>query len=411
MPRLRPTFVSLAVAFGLVSHRSFGVQADSKQAGLAIEEIHKVQLYGANATKVDLDGWFQAKGCLAGYCVYHNRWYGNGGLSLITDEDNYQKARKHLANPGPAEIETPSYKTEELPGGEIAYIANTTVRRAARLVDFYPVLIVNRRVFDELPEEEHTQLLKLALELLPEETQQRFYRQNSKSAKDRSIKGTLFTQPFNMDLGMSGHPPESNHHHVNYPDVAGLEHDCRPNSAYYIDPGMRFHATAARKIEPGERISISLVMQLLPRADRQRLIKKLRGHECTCKACTGGGDIAEVNKADARLEGIESIQKKLVDYESTDVTPAMIARYVDLYKQDRLESKIADAYWHAALNYNFLGELKLATQHCNRAVQAAIVEGGDIDNNDVIERRIMLKDPTGHYSYKYKIKKQQGTKG
>src|SRR3569833_4639029 len=156
MPRLRPPFVSLAVAFGLVSQRSFGVQADSKQAGLAIVEIHMVQLYGANATKVDLDGRFQAKGCLAGYCVYHYRWYGNGGLTLITDEDNYQKARKHLANPGPAEIETTSYKTQELPGGENSYIANTTVRRAARLVDFYPVLIVNRRVVDELPEEEHT---------------------------------------------------------------------------------------------------------------------------------------------------------------------------------------------------------------------------------------------------------------
>ena len=83
----------------------------------------------------------------------------------------------------------------------------------------------------------------------------------------------------------------------------------------------------------------------------------------------------------------------------------MIARYIKLYKEEHLETRLADAYELAAVNYNYLGYSKEAEKYATLAAQAGSIEGG-ANSNNVIAMRIMAKDPVGHYSYKMKLKKQ-----
>jgi hypothetical protein len=94
----------------------------------------------------------------------------------------------------------------------------------------------------------------------------------------------------------------------------------------------------------------------------------------------------------------------LADHESTGVTKAMIDRYIKLYKEERLETRLADAYELVATNYNYLGYSKEAAKYATLSAQAGTIEGGSEANN-VIAMRILAKDPEGHYSYRMKVKK------
>ena len=63
------------------------------------------------------------------------------------------------------------------------------------------------------------------------------------------------------------------------------------------------------------------------------------------------------------------------------------------YRRDRRPQPVADRAW--ALIWRRL------IRGCHAATSGLELQGGD-DNNHIVEMQIMLKDPKGHYSYKYR---------
>ncbi len=289
--------------------------------------------------------------------------------------------------------------------------AKAAIRRGALVFSATPVLLVNKKLFDEdkdkdaaVPAAEQSRLLAMAMEALPAATRRGFGDVGDGSDGSRTIKQLLHSQPFHLQPGRlapRGLPGARR--------GLGLAQARLPAQRRRL-LRQRARAARARHAQDGARRDADHLQRaaavLARRAPKglRKLHTDAGGYsKCSCRHCTGGGDLLELNKADARLESIAALDKHLKDAESPDVTPAMIERYLGLFRDDRLDSQLSGAYWLAALNYNYLGDVAAATRYATRAIQAAITEGGDEDNNDVVERRIMLADPKGHYSYRFKI--------
>jgi len=386
------------------------------------ESIEGLGNFASNLTAGWLGGvgWYEPKLCSKGYCVFANRGIANGrGMAMVTTSTHMQKIRRLepvLAQPGTnGHFDTskpPPYEEKDIPGRGIVLVANQTLKRGDRLMAWSPVLIVHKNFYEEVPPDDQTSLLAAAVALLPDATRAKFTRQvrTANAIKSRDIRDIVRKHSFEVNLGYRFAPGESDNekHSVAYPEVTSLLHDCRPNLSYHIGGVYVHHTTVARKILPGEELTMSYVSPFGSRAERQHWVHEWKGTGCTCMQCHGGatGDLGAIAKSDARLQEIQDIEKLLKEHTSRGVTTEMIARLVELYKEERLHYRLADMYELVAINYNNLGYAKRAKKYALLSAQAGAVERGP-DANDIIALRILADDPEGHYSYRMRLPKSK----
>ncbi|KAH8896472.1 hypothetical protein GQ53DRAFT_743620 [Thozetella sp. PMI_491] len=383
--------------------------AGGKKDGLASESLEDTQFVG-NLTE-EKGGWVDPGVCAGDYCIYSNRYIAGGrGVSIVTNSKN--KAQMSRTEGWLKQAESnwmprePPFELKELEDGTKAFVANTTIKRGTPLMGFTPILIVHKEFFEDVKKAaDQDRVLSAAVKLLPWATRQKFAAQKVAKSTGHKVKDAIMSLPFETDLGYATMATEESteKHFLLYPETAGLRHDCRPNTAYYIDGFLAHRTVAARKIEPGERLTISLTDFFSGRAARRAQHKRLYGHECECQQCRAGGDLQELKKSDDRLKQIMDIETELKDHTSTHVTAEMIERLIKLYKDDRLQAKLSGAYQLAALNYNYIGKHKDAVRYANLANQAAIIEQGP-ESVDALTMRILANDPQGHYSWNQKDK-------
>ncbi|EFX05802.1 set domain containing protein [Grosmannia clavigera kw1407] len=92
-----------------------------------------------------------------------------------------------------------------------------------------------------------------------------------------------------------------------FPNVAKINHDCRPNlSADIFGETMTMVVWANRDIEEGEELTISYLNDLLPSDRRSKVIKRRWDFQCQCDLCTGKADGA-LEASDKRLQHIPSL--------------------------------------------------------------------------------------------------------
>ncbi|KAK4150201.1 hypothetical protein C8A00DRAFT_37206 [Chaetomidium leptoderma] len=425
---------------GLLAPLAVADKADPPPAGsadgLAYEAIQKVQIYTDNATAPagqtpPVEGWWDSKICSGTFCVYTNRRLAKGrGLVAVTKAEEAQKLERiedHLdrgENKYLTDDPLPFTQTEVLSKGP-GLTATKPIRRGKQLMVWSPVLLVHKSLFDQVPKKkERTRLLEAAISFLPDETRTKFNTQRggdtTNPRRRRSIEQIVLAHPFEIDLGYANHKPDENSHskhYVNYPEAAQFQHDCRPNVATHKDNAFALRATVARRVQPGEELTISYVDPFWPRDDRAAWVKRHRGDGnngdddveggCPCKACTPPGGLKgeAAVEGEKRLKEILAIRAELRNHDSTKVDFKMIERFLKLYQEERLHIKLADAYELAATNFNYLGDDKRAQKYADLAVQAGIVEGG-VESNDVVAMRVMAKDVKGHYSYRYTLKRR-----
>ncbi|KAL2113915.1 hypothetical protein VUR80DRAFT_1768 [Thermomyces stellatus] len=354
-------------------------------------------------------GWYESEQCVSGYCIYANPTAAGGsGVVTITSSSSFEKMKvmeRGIGAPDRSEIpDPPPYEIKEVPGKGKVLVATETIKRGTRLLSNEPALIVHRGFFNETFPEKQEPLLEAAVKLLPVETQKRIYGQIDPANNILTLKDVVNRRPFEANLGLTwvgrqGYEEEK--HLINFPGAEPLQHDCRPNAAFHIDMPLVHEVTAVRKIEPGEEISISYFNPFLPTADRQNNVRHWLGKPCACDACTKGGNLEQVLASDRRLEEIRDIQNKLRDWDAR-VTTGMLARLIELYQEERLESRLADMYGQVAINYNSLGYQKRAIKYAEKAVQAGIIESGK-GSNDVIAMRILAKNTLEHYSWRKRL--------
>lgn len=357
-----------------------------------------------------LGGWYDPKICSGEYCVFANRDLANGrGMSVITTAHNLQKIRRTQHRLEEQDInksaqEPPPYEVKNVEGKGLRLVATRTIKRGEHLMTWSPVLLVRKTFFEDVPAKEQHHLLAAAVRLLPEKTQKQFQGQLfvANAGSSRVLKDIILRHSFETDIGWAAQGRDE-YHYASYPEATVFHHDCRPNVVFYIDGAHLHHTNVARKVQPGEELTITYINNpLQSRRERQKMVKKWTGSECSCSLCSAQKDV--IRASEDRLKEIRRLQTKLADHESTGVTKAMIDRYIKLYKEERLETRLADAYELVATNYNYLGYSKEAAKYATLSAQAGTIEGGSEANN-VIAMRILAKDPEGHYSYRMKVKK------
>ncbi len=295
----------LLPVFALVA----AVRAGTPQehADLASQEIKLTDQYGDNLTAtadVPSKGWYNPKICFEDYCVFANREVAGGrGIAIVTVEDEMENLRslaEHMPQPGSSPPPWPFSAKGEEPGRPAAYVADEALRRGRELIRATPVLIVNQAFFNDTPLREHTRLLEAAVRLLPDATRELFDRQRSQGGRTRNITEIVRAHPFVGSPQTAAHYMSSEPHYFHYPEVGPFTHNCRPNVANFLDRNFVFRSAVARRVQPGDALTISHIYPLKTRAERQEMAGGLWGRPCSCDKCTGGGDLSAISKSDDR---------------------------------------------------------------------------------------------------------------
>ena len=162
---------------------------------------------------------------------------------------------------------------------------------------------------------------------------------------------------------------------------------------------MLHHTHAVRDIAAGEELTISYLDSFSTQAERKSRARGSWGFDCSCSQCRLPKKLSDAS--DAILAEIRQIEGQLEDL-NKKVTSGLIEKLVKLYKKERLESKISNAYTLAALNYNLLGMAKQATKYAALAAEAALLERGP-RSADVETMRELLKSPKQHWSWRGRL--------
>lgn len=342
--------------------------------------------------------WEATGQCSGTHCIFKNLGFANGrGMVAITTAQNIKKlkALEKKSAKASAEEQQQPFTIAEVPGKGLGLISNGSLHRGDPVMRKTPAILVHRAFFEQTPPEIQSPLLKKAVSLLPPALRDAFLAQMSHFPGDRFLS-ILATNSFQMDLG-----GRDGHHYGNFPEVSRFNHDCRPNVAFRIDQATLTHVTTAvRDIKPGEELSISYLDSLEPRAKRQERAKVAWGFECTCSQCSLPEK--EVKKSDKRLEEIRGIEGKLGDLSSRGVSKKMLQRLVKLYEEERLQANLGGMYTLVAMNYNMLGDAKMAGKYAKLAVEAVEIENG-VGQPDGEAMRDLGRDPKGHFTWRGRV--------
>lgn len=164
---------------------------------------------------------------------------------------------------------------------------------------------------------------------------------------------------------------------------------------------------------PDRYISVSpstcdLVVQILmtapspvqTRETRQTQLQSNWGFTCTCKHCTGEED--EVRESDERITQIHSLWKELDDYTSASTaTPTKAEDLVSLYETEGLKTRIHEAYYRAAIEYNGVGDSNKAARYAMLSILRGQMMAG-FDRPFVEKMKELIKDPEKHWSWKFR---------
>ncbi|KAI3332194.1 SET domain-containing protein [Xylariaceae sp. AK1471] len=338
--------------------------------------------------------WITSPNCLGEYCVYTNNDFFGKGISLVTTAPNHHRVTQIQIPEAASKSDSEKTRVVEIQGKGKGLVATRTIRRGERIMAARPALLVHRNAFSELQLEEIYYLMDLAVNSLTTPRKESYLAQAG-TMGGHKITDILFTNSFQISLGND----DDGFHYGNFPDVSLLNHDCRPNLAFYIDQNMTHCTHAVRDIKPGEELTISYIDALQVRSVRQERTRNSLGFSCGCSHCSLSSK--ESGASDARLLSISRIESELSNFKSQISSPAMVEEYVALYKKERLESKMAGAYTLAALNYNLFGKAAMAKKYARLSVEAGLLESGR-DAPDVQAMRVLEDDLKAHWSWNMK---------
>ncbi|RYC60078.1 hypothetical protein CHU98_g6128 [Xylaria longipes] len=321
--------------------------------------------------------WNTLPDCFSEYCVYTNNNFFGKGISLITTALNHARVAQIQVPETVLKSDYEKARIVEVPGKGKGLIATRTIRRGERIMAARPALLVHRDAFRELRLEDMYYLMDMAIDKLPKPRRESYLAQAG-TMGGHKLTDILFTNSFQILVGDS----DEGFHYGNFPEVSLLNHDCRP-----------------KDIGPGEELTVSYIDALQVRSVRRERTRNSLGFSCSCSHCTLSKK--ESAASDSRLLTISQMESELSDFNSKITSPAMIEEYVALYKEERLEFKIAGAYTLAALNYNLFGKAGMAKKHARLSIEAGLLEGGP-DAADVRQMKILADNPKSHWSWNMK---------
>lgn len=166
---------------------------------------------------------------------------------------------------------------------------------------------------------------------------------------------------------------------------------------------MTHYTFAARDIYPGTQLTISYLDEFRVRSVRKSRALRSWGFSCDCHQCTLPDNLAE--ESDQRLLRIWEIEQELGDVASGNPLSdgkETIEKLMQLYRKERLQHRMADAFTLAALNYNGLGMKEEAKRYGQQSLEANFRENGP-NAPDVAAMKDLMANFEGHWSWMKRV--------
>ncbi|KAH8591234.1 hypothetical protein B0O99DRAFT_632945 [Bisporella sp. PMI_857] len=318
------------------------------------------------------------------FCTYSSpKFANNRGLSVLTKPEIANKISKYKSVQRPSTRDPfrafpPPFEIKELPGRGLGVIANRTIERGERLFAHAVMGIFHNDAFlaeHEPSYREHEDLFHDAIDQLPLDSNELFWDLTSheETLGINRVIGRLNTNTFAANFGGEGHS-------VIVPETARMNHDCRPNTMYYMNHKSLVHYThASRQIHAGEEITITYIDPLQTYKERQDAIERSWGFKCTCSHCSMPRAFRK--ESDARIKLILSLNKEFeniikADFEIEDML-GKAELLVSLYEQERLTGSMEDPYRIATLAYAKAGHSSEAVKWTMKATEAYLISEGN----------------------------------
>jgi hypothetical protein len=341
------------------------------------------------------------------YCVFSDQNFASGrGIFVVTTQTFAHAMREKDAFKRPESLsrmnhyESPPFYQHEFPGKGRGLVANKTLQRGDQIFASTPILITDPDLY-KLAESERLALIHRGVSTLPPNSQARFWELMGRTDGDLDdIDDRITTNNFEVTIDAISQS-------ALFPEIAMLNHDCRPNAAYFFDEQTMTHFVhAIRPIQPGEEITITYTNNELERATRVRRLEKNWGFKCACSSCTAHPNI--VQESDSRLQQIAALQETLNDWTTNSgATPAIADLLVSLCKQERLDASLATAYQHAAEVYSSFGMKWEAVRYARLSGEMSMLDKGFSDR-DVKDMKRMAENPEMTWSWKKRVGVKSG---
>ncbi|KAK3504739.1 hypothetical protein B0T13DRAFT_532472 [Neurospora crassa] len=384
------------------------------------------------------------------FCVFTSTSYANDeGISFITTAQRAAYLTSLLSFTPHSNITSSpeKYTISSIPGKGLGLIASTRIPRGSVILSSHPTLLIDYRVFDELPRIDYISLQAAAISSLPPAHRSAFFNLSTQS-NNASVTGGLsrialtdtiittnaFDIPAPPPRPWPPSPPSSPPHDQTDPNdalwytvfassISRHNHDCRPNADFRFDwnsnkggPGLVQVITAVKDILPGEEITISYINPLGSRKARQKLLSTAWGFECSCELCSRSG--GRVEEADRRVRLIRKVRRLLKEGqeggsnagreeegegwkmgsreqgEGDDRTKAAES-LVSLYEMEGLWGMVHEAYALAAREYSKAGETWMVMKWAALAVEFGTMVLGEGDEA-LREMKGLARNPWGH---------------
>ncbi|OAQ87666.1 SET domain-containingprotein [Purpureocillium lilacinum] len=268
------------------------------------------------------------------FCLYSSHSFASGrGISILTTPDRIESIMQLPAfaqsnySHGPGTPASPPFEERELPGRGRGLIANKTVFRGDRIFAYTPVLLLDDEAYEALDEDEWVKLEAAAVEQLPAASRAEFWQLFGQPTVN-PVTDRINTNAFEIDTA------KGTFYGV-FPEIARLNHDCRPNAAYFFDEESFTHYVhATTTVAPGTELTITYIDPHMPRSQRRRRLSSSWGFQCTCSLCTAHASISQ--ESDSRLKQITDLTERLENSRSS--SSEMAKTLISLYEQERMHA-------------------------------------------------------------------------
>ncbi|KAL2200994.1 hypothetical protein P885DRAFT_65297 [Corynascus similis CBS 632.67] len=412
--------------------------------------------------------WTRSSPCLRGrhaeqpICVFTDTTFAEGrGISLVTTPTraDYLASKPSFADPKTVHginqdlnrTVPASYEMRHIPGKGMGLIATSHIHRGDLIMANTPSLMIDYRAFNELTKPQYMFLQAAAVAHLPPAHAAHLLAlsahvtDTSHLTREELVDKISATNGFDIDP--DDEDPDQHHSFfVLFPEIARMNHDCRPNAEYRwegsAEQRLAQSVRAARDISPGEEITLSYIDPLLSggRAARVARLRRNWGFECACPLCTLE-PAARADESDRRIAQIADIKGELAVWEVEDsdnnddddddgeegelqkggqevkeregkvlgtkgrtgkACPALAELLIALYELERLWGMMHEAYMLAALEYSGVGDAWTAIKYARLGLEYGFPMLGERDE-DVQDMMELAEDPWRHWSWKRRV--------
>ncbi|KAK2604630.1 hypothetical protein N8I77_007543 [Diaporthe amygdali] len=354
-------------------------------------------------------GWLKGDACHKlgsdQFCTFTHPGFNRGlGVSFVTRDAILKDVSSMLASEvvnaeNGSIAAVPSYEAKQIPGKGVGLIANRNITQGELIMARTPAVVVDGTAFNNLSTIHLTQALAQAIKSLPQGHQKEYLRLSTHddvATFEERVYKIFATNNFRTKF------TNGNDFHSTFTEVSRLNHDCRPNSGYHFDAStLSQNVYAARDIRTGEELSIAYYDPLQARAARRHQLQSHWGFQCTCKHCTADPEL--VAKSDQRIEQIHALWRDLDDYSPASAGSAEKAELlVQLYQLEGVETRIHEAYYRAAIEWNGVGNSVLALEAAQRCLDRGELMRGP-DAPFARNMRELIQNPQKHWSWNFRL--------